>query len=131
MCWRFFLVVITWQSKKLIFSRNRNFILLSKIDNFTSFFLVIFWIFFFKIVKSKFIFFWKINNFSYFLSLFQASTETGERMQMLALAEGAVPVHLLTALFTKSDRNQELMKRQLSRHLIGKNSCWILIQISI
>ena len=65
----------------------------------------------------------KINNFSYFLSLFQASTETGERMQMLALAEGAVPVHLLTALFTKSDRNQELMKRQLSRHLIGKNSC--------
>ena len=69
------------------------------------------------------ILFWKINNFSYFLSLFQASTETGERMQMLALAEGAVPVHLLTALFTKSDRNQELMKRQLSRHLIGKNSC--------
>ena len=49
-------------------------------------------------------------------------------MQMLALAEGAVPVHLLTALFTKSDRNQELMKRQLSRHLIGKNSCSILIQ---
>ena len=67
--------------------------------------------------------FWKINHFSYFLSLFQASTETGERMQMLALAEGAVPVHLLTALFTKSDRNQELMKRQLSRHLIGKYSC--------
>ena len=87
--------------------------------------MVIFWIFFSKIVKRKltYIFFEKIDDFSNFLSLFQASTETGERMQMLALAEGAVPVHLLTALFTKSDRNQELMKRQLSRHLIGKNSC--------
>ena len=49
----------------------------------------------------------------------EASPETGAKMQMLALAEGAVPVHLISALYTKSAENRLLMQRQLSRHLIG------------
>ena len=49
----------------------------------------------------------------------EGSPETGQKMQLLALAEGAVPIHLLTALFTKSTDNRLLMQRQLSRHLIA------------
>ena len=49
----------------------------------------------------------------------ESSPETSAKMQMLALAEGAVPVHLLSALFTQSSENRLLMQRQLSRHLIG------------
>ena len=49
----------------------------------------------------------------------ESSPETSGKMQMLALAEGAMPVHLLSALYTKSSENRLLMQRQLSRHLIG------------
>ncbi len=49
----------------------------------------------------------------------EGSPETGAKMQLLALAEGAVPIHLVTALYTKSAENRLLMQRQLSRHLIG------------
>ena len=49
----------------------------------------------------------------------EGSPETGAKMQMLALAEGAMPVHLLSALYIKSTENRLLMQRQLSRHLIG------------
>jgi hypothetical protein len=38
---------------------------------------------------------------------------------MLALAEGAVPIHLVKALYIKSEDNRLLMQRQLSRHLIS------------
>lgn len=31
----------------------------------------------------------------------EGSPETGRKMQMLALAEGAVPIHLVKALFIK------------------------------
>ena len=50
----------------------------------------------------------------------EGSPETGQKMQLLALAEGALPVHLLSALYIKSSENRLLMQRQLSRHLIGK-----------
>ena len=43
-------------------------------------------------------------------------------MQELALAEGALPRHLHTALFTSSADNRLLTHRQLSRHLV---SLWI------
>lgn len=43
-------------------------------------------------------------------------------MQELALAEGALPRHLHTALFTSSTDNRLLTHRQLSRHLV---SLWI------
>ncbi len=49
----------------------------------------------------------------------EGSEEVGRKMQLLALAEGALPIHLRTALFTKSSDNQLLMARQLSRHLVG------------
>lgn len=49
----------------------------------------------------------------------EGSPETGKKMQMLALAEGAVPIHLVKALYIKSDDNRLLMQRQLSRHLIS------------
>ena len=49
----------------------------------------------------------------------EGSPETGQKMQLLALAEGAMPVHLLSALFIQSSENRLLMQRQLSRHLIG------------
>ena len=49
----------------------------------------------------------------------EGSEETGQKMQMLALAEGAVPIHLVKALFIKSEDNRLLMQRQLSRHLIS------------
>jgi DnaJ family protein C protein 13 len=49
----------------------------------------------------------------------EGSEATGQKMQMLALAEGAVPIHLVKALFIKSEDNRLLMQRQLSRHLIS------------
>ena len=49
----------------------------------------------------------------------EGSEEIGRKMQLLALAEGALPIHLKTALFTKSDDNRLLMNCQLSRHLVG------------
>jgi hypothetical protein len=49
----------------------------------------------------------------------EGSPETGQKMQMLALAEGAVPIHLVKALYIKSEDNRLLMQRQLSRHLIS------------
>jgi DnaJ family protein C protein 13 len=49
----------------------------------------------------------------------EGSEEIGQRMQLLALAEGALPIHLKTALFTKSSDHQLLMNCQLSRHLVG------------
>ena len=49
----------------------------------------------------------------------EGSPDTGKKMQMLALAEGAMPIHLVKALFIKSDDNRMLMQRQLSRHLIS------------
>lgn len=49
----------------------------------------------------------------------EASPETARKMQQLALAEGALPIHLLKALFTKSSDNRLLMHAQLSKHLVG------------
>ena len=49
----------------------------------------------------------------------EGNDEIGKRMQLLALAEGAVPVHLVTALFTKTSDNRLLTNCQLSRHLVG------------
>lgn len=40
-------------------------------------------------------------------------------MQDLALAEGALPRHLLSALFTNSSDGRLLTNRQISRHLVG------------
>ena len=40
-------------------------------------------------------------------------------MQDLALAEGALPKHLHTSMFTQSSDNRMLTNRQLSRHLVG------------
>ena len=36
----------------------------------------------------------------------EGSPETGQKMQLLALAEGALPVHLVSALFIKSTENR-------------------------
>lgn len=49
----------------------------------------------------------------------EGNDSIGKRMQLLALAEGAVPVHLVTALFTKTSDNRLLTNCQLSRHLVG------------
>lgn len=49
----------------------------------------------------------------------EGSEEIGRKMQLLALAEGALPIHLKTALFTKSADNRLLTNCQLSRHLVG------------
>ena len=49
----------------------------------------------------------------------EAEPETAGKMQDLALAEGALPRHFHTALFTASTDNRMLTHRQLSRHLIG------------
>ena len=49
----------------------------------------------------------------------EASPETAKKMQQLALAEGALPIHLLRALYTKSSDNRLLMHSQLSKHLVG------------
>ena len=45
----------------------------------------------------------------------EASPETAQKMQSLALAEGALPIHLLRALYTKSSDNRLLMHAQLSK----------------
>lgn len=49
----------------------------------------------------------------------EGSAEVASKMQSLALAEGALPRHLLTAMFTKSGDTRLLTNRQLSRHLVG------------
>lgn len=49
----------------------------------------------------------------------EGDAEISERMQELALAEAALPSHLLTALFTRDDNRRMLVHRQLSRHLVG------------
>ena len=49
----------------------------------------------------------------------EGDEETAVKMQELALAEGALPRHLHTALFTSSMDNRLLTHRQLSRHLIA------------
>ena len=49
----------------------------------------------------------------------EAEEETTARMQELALAEGALPRHFHTALFTSSTDSRMLTHRQLSRHLLG------------
>ena len=49
----------------------------------------------------------------------EGEEEVGARMQELALAEGALPQHLLSALYTQSADGRFLTNRQLSRHLVG------------
>lgn len=49
----------------------------------------------------------------------EGDAEISSRMQELALAEAALPSHLLTALFTRDDNRRMLVHRQLSRHLVG------------
>lgn len=50
----------------------------------------------------------------------EGSDEIATRMQDLALAEGALPRHLHTAMFTTSTLDNRLLtNRQLSRHLVG------------
>lgn len=54
----------------------------------------------------------------------RALIEEGEpsvalRMQNLALSEGALPKHLLSALFTQGPDSRLLAHRKLSRHLVG------------
>ncbi|XP_019858666.1 PREDICTED: dnaJ homolog subfamily C member 13 [Amphimedon queenslandica] len=48
----------------------------------------------------------------------EGNEDIAKRMQELALAEGALPRHMHTALFTSSADNRLLTHRQLSRHLI-------------
>ncbi|XP_049787278.1 dnaJ homolog subfamily C member 13 [Schistocerca cancellata] len=49
----------------------------------------------------------------------EGDAEVSAKMQDLALAEGALPRHLLTALFTQGSDGRLLTHRQLSRHLVG------------
>ncbi|XP_069681979.1 dnaJ homolog subfamily C member 13 isoform X2 [Periplaneta americana] len=49
----------------------------------------------------------------------EGEAEVAARMQDLALAEGALPRHLLTALFNHGTDGRVLTHRQLSRHLVG------------
>ena len=49
----------------------------------------------------------------------EGSEEVGKKMQLLSLCEGALPIHLKTALFTSSKDAQLLTSCQLSRHLVG------------
>lgn len=49
----------------------------------------------------------------------EGEPEVAARMQDLALAEGALPRHLLTALFAVGSDGRLLAHRQLSRHLVG------------
>ncbi|GFG28396.1 hypothetical protein Cfor_00863 [Coptotermes formosanus] len=49
----------------------------------------------------------------------EGDAEVAARMQDLALAEGALPRHLLTALFMHGTDGRALTHRQLSRHLVG------------
>lgn len=48
----------------------------------------------------------------------EGTMEVAMRMQNLALAEGALPRHLLSALYTRPTDGRLLTLRQLSRHLI-------------
>ncbi|CAI8058522.1 DnaJ homolog subfamily C member 13, partial [Geodia barretti] len=50
----------------------------------------------------------------------EGTPEMAKKMQDLALAEGALPRHLHTSLFTASSDNRLLTHRQLSRHLVGR-----------
>ncbi len=49
----------------------------------------------------------------------EGEPEIAAKMQDLALAEGALPRHLHTAMFTQSNDSRMLTVRQLSRHLVG------------
>ncbi|XP_018321035.1 dnaJ homolog subfamily C member 13 isoform X1 [Agrilus planipennis] len=49
----------------------------------------------------------------------EGEEEVAARMQNLALAEGALPRHLLSALYTQGCDGRLLTHRQLSRHLVG------------
>ena len=49
----------------------------------------------------------------------EGSQEVCEKMQYYSLAEGALPHHLHTSLFTQSVDNRLLVHRQLSRHLLA------------
>ncbi|KAL8571849.1 DnaJ subfamily C member 13 [Nucella lapillus] len=49
----------------------------------------------------------------------EGDAEIAAKMQDLALAEGALPKHLHTAMFTQSNDSRMLTNRQLSRHLVG------------
>lgn len=49
----------------------------------------------------------------------EGDAEVAASMQNLALAEGALPRHLLSSLFTSSTDGRLLTNRQLSRHLVG------------
>ncbi|XP_072047448.1 dnaJ homolog subfamily C member 13-like isoform X2 [Amphiura filiformis] len=48
----------------------------------------------------------------------EGNAEIAAKMQELALAEGALPRHLHTAMFTQSSDTRMLTNRQLSRHLV-------------
>jgi len=49
----------------------------------------------------------------------EGEQEIGIKMQFLSLAEGALPQHLLSALYTESADGRFLTNRQLSRHLVA------------
>lgn len=49
----------------------------------------------------------------------EGEADVAAHMQALSLAEGALPRHLHTAMFTQSVDSRALTHRQLSRHLIG------------
>ncbi|CAH1789259.1 unnamed protein product [Owenia fusiformis] len=49
----------------------------------------------------------------------EGDPEIAAKMQELALAEGALPRHLHTAMYTQSTDGRQLTLRQLSRHLVG------------
>nr|XP_050853264.1 dnaJ homolog subfamily C member 13 isoform X3 [Vespula vulgaris] len=49
----------------------------------------------------------------------EGAPEVAAKMQELALAEGALPRHLLYSLFTIGNDNRLLTHRQLCRHLVG------------
>ncbi|XP_023933252.1 dnaJ homolog subfamily C member 13-like [Lingula anatina] len=49
----------------------------------------------------------------------EGEPEVAAKMQDLALGEGALPRHLLTAMFTQSMDSRMLTNRQLSRHLVA------------
>lgn len=49
----------------------------------------------------------------------EGEAEVAARMQNLALAEGALPRHLLASLYTQGSDGRLLTHRQLSRHLVG------------
>ncbi|XP_011314514.1 dnaJ homolog subfamily C member 13 isoform X3 [Fopius arisanus] len=49
----------------------------------------------------------------------EGAAEVAAKMQELALAEGALPRHLLNSLFTVSSDGRLLTHRQLCRHLVG------------